>query len=583
MKNLYICNASLILLFLILSCAKNLDNFDVKGEKMLGFKLTAPASNDTLSVNIGNPNEFTDFNWEASSSGLGSPITYTILFDKADGDFSSPLLTKQSNNNGESETASITQKELHDLAIRINSTENFVKAIWTVKANNGSPNIVFAQIKHTIVIPTSSKGISKNQLEFPIDHSYMSIDGNSASGNYSFKWGKSDVIDKNDIVKYWLLIDDIKGDFSNPIISILSDNNGADNMVTKTNEEWYALFDKKGYSSGAFKWTVKANTNVISTYYSERSLYFEATNWVLPLYIVGDAITDIIGSSGWLIDNALLVSGLSAKVNSGVVNFRNDRNKAEFKFFPKRGSWDGGIEATDDLTYIGNCKKGDGGNFVYTGNNGRNIVYVNLKEKKLTVTDAIYLIGGSTVADGNMDKAIPFTYIGDNTYQVFSYITSSGWGYKFLPTRSWDGGWGLEGTTNKITQNSANDLKVSEDGFYRVTVNFSNGITKTEKTNWGLIGTATSGGWDSDQNMTLVPVSDSEYKGSYDWLITTNLTVGKMKFRANDGWEINLGDTNLDGTLVLGGTDIDVTEAGNYTIRLILNPSGYKYILKKNF
>jgi hypothetical protein len=35
--------------------------------------------------------------------------------------------------------------------------------------------------------------------------------------------------------------------------------------------------------------------------------------------------------------------------------------------------------------------------------------------------------------------------------------------------------------------------------------------------------------------------------------------------------------------LVLGGTDIDVTEAGNYTIRLILNPSGYKYILKKNF
>jgi hypothetical protein len=83
--------------------------------------------------------------------------------------------------------------------------------------------------------------------------------------------------------------------------------------------------------------------------------------------------------------------------------------------------------------------------------------------------------------------------------------------------------------------------------------------------------------------MTLVPVSSSEYKGAYDWLITTNLIVGKMKFRANDGWNINLGDTNADGTLDLGGTDIDVTEAGNFTIRLILNPSGYTYTLKKNF
>lgn len=572
------------MLFLTFSCAKNLDNFDVNGEKLLNFKLTTPASNDTLSVNIGNPNEFIDFKWEASSSGLDSPITYTILFDKVDGDFSLPLLTKQSNNNGESVTASMTQKELHDLAIGINSKDNFANAIWTVKANNGSPNIVSAQIKHTVVIPTSSKGISKNQLELPTDNSYMLIDGNNALTNYSFKWGKSDVIDKNDVVKYRLLITDIKGDFSNPIISILSDNSGSDNIVTKTQEEWYNLFDKKEYSSGAFKWTVKAYTNDISTYYSERNLFFETSNWVLPLYIVGDAITDIIGTSGWLIDNALLINGLSAKVNSGIVNFRNNRNNAEFKFFPKKGSWDGGIGATDDLTYIGNCKKGEGGNFVYTGNNTRNIVYVNLKEKKLTVTDVIYLIGGSTVADGDMNKAIPFNYIGDNTYQVFSYITSSGWGYKFLPTRSWDGGWGLiAGTTNKITQNSASDLKVSEDGFYRVTVNFSDGTTKTEKTIWGLIGTATAGGWDSDQDMTFVPVSGSEFKGSYEWIITTDLTVGKMKFRANNGWDINLGDTNADGTLVLGGTDIDVKEAGNYTIRLILNPSGYTYSYIKNF
>ncbi|RIJ45662.1 SusF/SusE family outer membrane protein [Maribellus luteus] len=583
MKNLYR-YTFVAFIFLFVSCAKDLDFFSVNGEKMLDFQLISPASNDSLAVNLGTPNESIDFNWKATTSGLGSDVIYTIQFDKIDGDFSNPLFSKESNKNGSSNIASLTHQELHDLATSITPNGAYAKVIWTVTANNGSPNIVAAQFKHTVLISTSSNGLSKSELTFPTNNSYMLIDGNKAAEEYIFTWGKSNATDANENVKYQVLIDEVDGDFSKPVFSIPSDNSGLDNKLTKTHEEWYQLFDKKEYSKGAFKWTVRASTASISVEYPSSVFCLETTDWILPIYIVGDAISDIEGSSGWLIDQAILLNGLSPKVNAGVINFRNDRNNAEFKFFPKISSWDNGIAATENLSYIGNCEKGSNGNFVYTGDNSANVVYVNMQGKMVTVTDEIYLIGGSTVADGNMDKAIPFTYIGENTYQVFSYITTDSWGYKFLPTRSWNGGWGLtEGTTDKITQNNPKDLKVSEDGFYRVTVNFSDGTTKTEKTDWGLIGSATSGGWDTDSDMTLLPLSDNEYKGTYTWKITTDLTSGKIKFRANDGWAVNFGDTDANGSLELGGSDIEVSEAGNYTIKLVLDPAGYTYSMVKNF
>ena len=582
MKNLYI-YTSLTLIFLFVSCVKEIEFFSVNGEKMLDFQLTSPSSNDSLTINLGTPNESIEFSWEATTSGLGSAISYTVQFDNIDGDFSNPLFSKKSNNNGSANIASLTHQELYDLAKSISPNDAYAKAIWTVTADNGSPNIVAAQFKHTVLISTSSKGISKNELTFPTNNSYMLIDGNKAAEQYIFTWGKANATDSNEEVKYEVLIDEIDGDFSKPIFSLPADNSGLDNKLTKTHEEWYQLFDKKEYSYGAFKWTVRASTNSISVEYPGNVFCFETTDWVLPIYIVGDAISDIEGSSGWLIDQSILLNGHSAKVNAGIINFRNDRNNAEFKFFPNIGSWDNGITATDDLRYIGNCTQGNGGNFVYTGDNAPNVVYVNLKGKMVTVTDEIYLIGGSTVDDGDMDKAIPFTYIGDNTYQVFSYITTASWGYKFLPTRSWDGGWGLiEGTSDKITQNDARDLKVSEDGFYRVTVNFSNGSTQTVKTDWGLIGSATAGGWDTDSEMTLLPLSNDEFKGTYTWEITTDLAVGLIKFRANKDWSVNFGDTNTDGSLDLGGSDISVSEAGNYTIRLVLDPTGYTYSMVKN-
>ena len=103
-----------------------------------------------------------------------------------------------------------------------------------------------------------------------------------------------------------------------------------------------------------------------------------------------------------------------------------------------------------------------------------------------------------------------------------------------------------------------------------------NALTYTVlKTEWGLIGSATPNGWDSDQDMTYDATNDV-------WTITLDLVDGEIKFRANDDWGLNYGDTGGDKKLEEGGDNIPVT-AGNYTITLDLGvPPIYRYTIVKN-
>ena len=72
-------------------------------------------------------------------------------------------------------------------------------------------------------------------------------------------------------------------------------------------------------------------------------------------------------------------------------------------------------------------------------------------------------------------------------------------------------------------------------------------------------------------------------KVSKVWTVTANLTQKEMKFRANNAWDINFGDTGANGSLEYGGDNIKIPSAGNYTITLDLSsPRNYKYTLTKN-
>ncbi|WP_210354860.1 SusF/SusE family outer membrane protein [Sphingobacterium tabacisoli] len=132
----------------------------------------------------------------------------------------------------------------------------------------------------------------------------------------------------------------------------------------------------------------------------------------------------------------------------------------------------------------------------------------------------------------------------------------------------------------KITSENEENITVPADGFYRLRLDMSDPANRTYKlvsSKWGIIGDATAGQWDNDTDMQLTNAE----KGKYEWSITINLTGGKqIKFRENDNWDIALGITE-GNNLSYTGENIPVAADGVYLVKLILDPTGYKYSLEK--
>ena len=87
--------------------------------------------------------------------------------------------------------------------------------------------------------------------------------------------------------------------------------------------------------------------------------------------------------------------------------------------------------------------------------------------------------------------------------------------------------------------------------------------------NWGIIGSATITGWDSDTNLDY-SLSTKTYS------ITMNMVVGEFKFRLDDGWSTNFGDDGNNLTLDPNGANIPITVAGTYKITADFNAKTYK-------
>lgn len=162
-------------------------------------------------------------------------------------------------------------------------------------------------------------------------------------------------------------------------------------------------------------------------------------------------------------------------------------------------------------------------------------------------------------------------------YEGFINFPDAGAKFKFTPLPNWSADWGDDGTNMGKLKAKAKDVELKDAGYYQIKVDTVALTYSVVKTSWGLIGDATAGGWDKDQDMTY----DADKKV---WTVKADLKGGKkIKFRANDDWAINFGDDLEDGVLEYNGKDISVADDGNYTITLILSvPGNYSYSIKKN-
>lgn len=137
--------------------------------------------------------------------------------------------------------------------------------------------------------------------------------------------------------------------------------------------------------------------------------------------------------------------------------------------------------------------------------------------------------------------------------------------------------WGDDGSFSGVLLEDGEVDCMASAGYYYVQVNTET-LTYSENaySSWGLIGSATPTGWDSDNDMTYDPVTQT-------WRIDITLSGDEIKFRANDAWDWNYGDTGADGLLDVGGDNIAVPVPGNYTVVLDLSvPREYTYTLILN-
>ena len=178
---------------------------------------------------------------------------------------------------------------------------------------------------------------------------------------------------------------------------------------------------------------------------------------------------------------------------------------------------------------------------------------------------SVWGLVGSATENGWDGPDMPFyTTSEDDIFNA--YVTLTDGELKIRQDNSWDLNYGDTGADGTLEENGDNIVVTA--GTYKVTFNAGTLTYKIEAYTWGLVGDATPNGWDGpDTALTYDPTSDQ-------WRAVVSLTTGEMKFRKNNDWSFNYGDTDADGSLDDGGDNIAVT-AGNYLVTLNLNDLTY--------
>ncbi|TRW27473.1 SusF/SusE family outer membrane protein [Flavobacterium zepuense] len=183
----------------------------------------------------------------------------------------------------------------------------------------------------------------------------------------------------------------------------------------------------------------------------------------------------------------------------------------------------------------------------------------------------------------NPETAARLRGIEEGIFQGYATFPEGQLEFKFTPKKNWDTFYGSTGGDG-IAENDDDNLSVPAAGTYQITVNLNTLTYSAVPYAYGIIGTATPGGWDADTNMSYDHVAER-------WTYTGDLTPGALKFRLNDAWTINYGSANgesgelANGTVVLDNSGAHtIEESGNYTVTFAVDtpPATATYTVIKN-
>jgi hypothetical protein len=178
-----------------------------------------------------------------------------------------------------------------------------------------------------------------------------------------------------------------------------------------------------------------------------------------------------------------------------------------------------------------------------------------------TAYDELFLADNDTngaqnefIFTANFDGLNSQTY-GGTTFLVHAAIGGS------MPANEFgvNGGWGGLRTTKSLVN------KFPEGD---IDVNALNNALSGPLSDWGLVGDATTNGWNGP-DMEMYETSSDVFE------LYANLLGNQMKFRFDEDWGNNYGDIGADGSLESGGDNIVIPGDGIYHVVLNLNSLTY--------
>ncbi|WP_372937051.1 SusE domain-containing protein [Seonamhaeicola sp.] len=178
-----------------------------------------------------------------------------------------------------------------------------------------------------------------------------------------------------------------------------------------------------------------------------------------------------------------------------------------------------------------------------------------------TIEEFSWGVVGSGYNDWGTTPDAKFTYdYVTNTFKVGVKLTDGE--IKFRKNNDWVEDFGDTGVDGTLDDGGDNIAVTA--GFYAITLDFENGTYTMEETDiWGIVGSGYND-WGATPDFSLTPLSNDIWVAEI-----VPIVDGEIKFRLNEDWGTDYGDTGVDGTLDGGGDNIAVT-AGNYRIMLDL-------------
>ncbi len=214
------------------------------------------------------------------------------------------------------------------------------------------------------------------------------------------------------------------------------------------------------------------------------------------------------------------------------------------------GGW-GGVRTTKQL--VNNF--GDIGGVIITPSMGNTVQYPK-----------IYTPGSFQGYDYSDTNNALSSVDSDMRYEGYKYFPDPNGTFRIATIPSESAPYFGDNDGDGTLEQFGDDILVAEPGLYKINVDLNDDTYTLEKTEWGVIGDAI-GSWDTDVDMTW----DADLGA-----LVANITAveGEFKFRANDSWDLELGDNGADSVLEYGGANISIPQ-GDYEVILFINRPDY--------